>query len=295
MTTAGVSARRRLLPGGRLAGPMPWVIAIMTFLTVLATAAGLGIGGAARTMAGTLAGKVTIQIVEANPDRRNAQREAMATQLRRLTNVTRVTPIGDSEVRELLAPWLGSEGLDDEMPIPALIDVTLTDASPRGVVDVAAVARAIAPGARIDRHADWLGPLAGLLSTLQWLAIALVALTAAATAATVILGARAALDQHRATIDVMHLMGASDRQIASLFERGVMLDAVSGSALGFTVAVGALIVVGGRISDVGAALLGAATLGWQQWLVIAALPVVSVLLSIATARVTVLRALARIL
>ena len=34
------AADRRLLPEGRLAGPMPWVIAIMMFLTVLAAAAG---------------------------------------------------------------------------------------------------------------------------------------------------------------------------------------------------------------------------------------------------------------
>jgi cell division transport system permease protein len=35
-------AERGLLPEGRLAGPMPWVIAIMMFLTVLAAAAGMG-------------------------------------------------------------------------------------------------------------------------------------------------------------------------------------------------------------------------------------------------------------
>ena len=34
------AADRRLLPEGRLAGPMPWVIAIMMFLTVLAATSG---------------------------------------------------------------------------------------------------------------------------------------------------------------------------------------------------------------------------------------------------------------
>jgi predicted MFS family arabinose efflux permease len=37
------AAERGLLPEGRMAGPMPWVIAIMMFLTVLAAAAGLGV------------------------------------------------------------------------------------------------------------------------------------------------------------------------------------------------------------------------------------------------------------
>ena len=44
------AADRRLLPEGRLAGPMPWVIAIMMFLTVLAAAAGLGLRNAARSL-----------------------------------------------------------------------------------------------------------------------------------------------------------------------------------------------------------------------------------------------------
>ena len=44
------SADRQLLPEGRLTGPMPWVLAIMMFLTVLAAAAGLGLGNAARSL-----------------------------------------------------------------------------------------------------------------------------------------------------------------------------------------------------------------------------------------------------
>src|SRR6185503_10089672 len=66
------AADRRLLPEGRLAGPMPWVIAIMMFLTVLAAAAGLGLGGAAARLDDQIGGRVTIQVVEANPARREA-------------------------------------------------------------------------------------------------------------------------------------------------------------------------------------------------------------------------------
>ncbi len=41
---AAIAARHRLLPGGRVAGPMPWIIAIMMFVTVLAAAAPARIG-----------------------------------------------------------------------------------------------------------------------------------------------------------------------------------------------------------------------------------------------------------
>ncbi|UVO55169.1 ABC transporter permease [Sphingomonas sp. SUN039] len=288
-------APRRVLPEGRFAGPMPWVIAIMMFLAVLAAAAALAISHAAGAMQGAIAGRITVQVVEANPDVRARQRIAVAGELRRQSTVAEVTEIGDAEVRDLLTPWLGSDRLDAELPVPALIDATLTDSSPAAVADIERTVKALAPGARVDRHADWLGPLGGLLDSLRWLAVLLVVLTAAATAAAVILGARAALDQHRATIDVMHLMGATDRQISRLFERRVAQDAISGAALGFVVAILALILIGWRISAVESALVGSGTLGWLDWLLIAVLPVAGVALAIGAARLTVLRSLARIL
>ena len=295
MTSVADGAPRRVLPEGRFAGPMPWVIAIMMFLAVLAAAAALAISQAAGAMQGAIAGRITVQLVEANPDLRARQRVAIAAELRRQSNVTEVTEIGDAEVRALLTPWLGSDGLDSELPVPALIDASLTDTSPAAVADIERTVKALAAGARVDRHSDWLGPLGGLLDTLRWLAVTLVVLTAAATAAAVILGARAALDQHRATIDVMHLMGATDRQISRLFERRVAQDAVSGSALGFVVAILALVVIGWRVNAVESALVGGSTLGWLDWVLIALLPLAGVALAIGAARITVLRSLARIL
>jgi cell division transport system permease protein len=295
MTGAVDGAPRRVLPEGRFAGPMPWVIAIMMFLAVLAAAAALAIAHAATTMQGAIAGRVTVQLVEANPDIRARQRVAIVSELRRHSNITEVNEIGDAQVRDLLTPWLGADGLDSDLPVPALIDATLIDSSPTAVADITRTVQAVSGGTRVDRHADWLGPLGGLLDTLRWLAVTLVLLTATATAAAVILGARAALDQHRATIDVMHLMGATDRQISRLFERRVAQDAISGAALGFVVAILALIVLGWRINAVDSALVGGSTLGWLDWVLIALLPVAGVGVAIGAARLTVLRSLARML
>ena len=68
------AAERGLLPEGRMAGPMPWVIAIMMFLTVLAAAAGLGLAGAASRLDDQIGSRITIQVVEANPELRQRRR-----------------------------------------------------------------------------------------------------------------------------------------------------------------------------------------------------------------------------
>lgn len=289
------AADRRLLPEGRLAGPMPWVIAIMTFLTVLAAGAGMALGSAAWGLGNQLSGKLTIQIVEPNPELRERQTQTVLTELGNFGLVQSSERVDDARMRDLLAPWLGQDGLDADLPVPSLIDVTLRSNDPRSVTDVASAVKTIAPTARVDAHAQWLGPLQQLLSTMRWLSVALVALMGATMAAAVVLAARTALVTHRPTIDIMHLMGATDVQIARLFQRRAALDALFGSVLGCLC--GALVVfgVGGRIENVGAALLDNGGLGWAGWGVIALLPVAAVLLSIITARLTVVRALAKLL
>jgi cell division transport system permease protein len=289
------TADRGLLPEGRLAGPMPWVIAIMTFLTVLAAAAGLGLGGAASGLGQQLAGRLTIQIVEANPDLRERQAANALAELSRLSIVSAVTRVDEEKMRVLLEPWLGRDGLSADLPVPVLIDVTLASGGARDVAYVAKAIRAVAPSAQVEGHAQWLGPLKGLLATLQWLSVGLVALMAAAMAAAVVLAARAGLNTHRATIDVMHLMGATDRQVARLFQRRAGLDALFGSALGFTTGIIIIWFIAYRLSAVGAALFDSGGLTWIDWLVIVFVPAGAVVLAVITARATVLRALARML
>ena len=49
-----------LLPQARLGGPMPWVIAIMVALTVLAAGGGLALANLADRARGELAGSATV-------------------------------------------------------------------------------------------------------------------------------------------------------------------------------------------------------------------------------------------
>ena len=261
------AAESGLLPEGRIAGPMPWVIAIMMFLTVLAAAAGLGLGGAASRLDEQIGSRVTIQVVEANPDVRHAQAAAAAAAIRNLPGVTNVRPVPDSEVQALLEPWLGAGGVDSDIPVPDLIDVDLTPEAHRGLDSLRQAVAAAAPAARIDDNGQWLAPLSSLIGALKWLAAGLVILMVAATAATVVLAARAALDTHRGTIEILHLMGATDVQVARLFQRRIALDALFGGVVG---------------------LVGAG-------LILLALPVAGVVLSMLVARTTILRALGRML
>lgn len=288
-------ADRRLLQEGRLAGPMPWVIAIMMFLSVLAAAAGLALGSAAQGLSADLAGRLTVQFSEANPVLRETGKQAILSELGRLGVVRAAEPVSEERLAALLDPWLGPESRDADLPMPALIDVELRRAGAADVEDVRQAVQRAAPGARVDEHARWLAPLASLLQSLKWLSAALVMLMTAATAATVVLAARAALNTHRSVIEVMHLLGSTDGQVAGLFQRRIGLDALFGGVAGLIVALAVLLLIGNRMTAIGSGLLGSAALNGVDWIVILALPLLGTLLATLAARLTILFALRRIL
>jgi cell division transport system permease protein len=286
---------RRLLPEGRSAGPIPWMIAILMFLTVLATAAGIAIGQAARALDQDIDGKLTIQLAEPNARLRDGQITALESELKKLTVVKSIHRLDDAELGALLDPWLGDDAQAADLPIPALVDVVLASNGARDVAEVRSTVKAVAPTARVDAHADWLAPLSGLLNALGWLASGLVVLMAGATATAVVMAARSAINTHRETIDIMHLLGATDIQVARLFQRRIALDALFGGLVGLSFGVAALVILGGRVGAVGSELLGSATINWWGWLIIFLLPLAGAVLATVVARLTVTTTLSKIL
>jgi cell division transport system permease protein len=295
MILGASQAERRLLPEGRLAGPMPWVIAIMMFLTALAAAAGLAMGSAANRLGGDLGRQVTVQVIVADPGQREREASAAEQVLRAQEGVVAARRLGQQEMQALLRPWLGDAGLDRDLPLPAMIDIDLTEAGRDRLDHIGSMVRAVAPHARIDDHAGFIAPLIGLIRSLGLLAGGIVVMMAGATAAAVVLAARSALNTHRRTIDVMHMMGATDVQIARLFQRRIALDALFGAVVGLVVAIGVIIALGRRIGEIGGGLVGSIALPGVAWLVLLCLPALAGLLALLVARVTVQRALGRTL
>lgn len=294
---------RRLLPEPRLSGPTPWVIAILMMLTLLSAAAGVGLARSADAIGQAIAGRVTVQIVTANPVTRSEQ----AAELRRTAAaepyVRAARRVERDELLATLGQWLGGAGGDDpvlkSLPLPALVDIDLGGGGSgdraRQLDRLKTLVERIAPGARVIPHAEWLAPVARLIRSLAWIAGGLVLLMVLASAAVVIMTARAALGTHYATIEMLHLIGATDRQITRLFQRRIAIDTAYGIALGTIVAAAILLLIGWQWSDVTSGLAATASLGTGGWALLLALPLLAIALAALTARQTLLAALKKIL
>ena len=275
---------RRLIPGGGVRGATPWVIAIMTFVMLIVAAAGIALANSAGLVAAGVSERYSIQLADGA-----AKEDAAVAAARATPGVAQVRPVPAAEMRAILERWLGPAGAGADLPLPALIDVDLNPGADAATI-AAAIERAV-PGARFVAHADSLRPLLKGLRSLSLLAAALVLLVGLASAAAVVLATRGALDTNRATIEILHGIGANDRQIANLFQRRIAIDAlVGGVAGGLAAGLALLLIAGSGASWIGE-LAGGNVLHGLDLALLALLPLAMAAMATVVARSAVLAAL----
>lgn len=287
----------QLVPQARLSGPMPWVIAIMVALTAIAGAAGLALDNLADRARAELSGGATIQLMEANPSQREAAASAVMQLLGDDPAVEFARLVPEEELEELLDPWLElGEDTAATVPVPALIDVQLADGGGEsGLSGLRARVQTVVPTARVDAQSSWLAPVFSALSSLQLMAVALVVLLAFTSAAAVWLASRNALGTNRDTIEIVHLLGGTDKQIARIFQRSIAFDAVLGGTVGLILGLVAILALGERFAALESGMVAGGSLGLVDWIMLAMIPFAGVVIAILTARITVLAALRRML
>lgn len=281
-----------LLPQERLGGPMPWVIAIMVTLTVVAAGGALALSNMVSGASGDLAGSATVQIIEPDAGQRAAQVEAVQEVLGQDPAVQGFRVVPEEDIAELLEPWLGTGEEVEAVPLPALVDVELRGAAGRDdYARLEAAMRKVAPRARIDAQSDWLAPVLSALSALKWMALALILMLGFVGAAAVWLAARNALGGNRKTIEVVHLLGGSDDQIARIFQRSILLDAVLGGALGLGAGVIAMSLLARQFAALQSGMVAGGSLTAIDWVLIGLVPLFAIAIAVYTARMTVLSSL----
>lgn len=281
---------------------LPWLVALNVFLAVLALAGLMVIGDVASHWDRGLSGTLTVQIppvAEDDPAKAATANQARLNRsleiLRATPGIESVRPLDRKELAALMEPWLGSGDLVSELPLPALIDVRLKPDSGVNVEGLSSVLAAAVPDATIDDHKKWLDRLLLLARSVTAVAAAIVLLVGGAAITTVIFITRTGLSLHHDVIELLHLMGAQDEYVAKQFESQALALCLKGGIIGFALASITLLAIGALIGRLGSQLLPPVHLSLLQWLVLVAMPLAVALIGMMTARIIVLRSLARLL
>ncbi|MBT3237849.1 MAG: FtsX-like permease family protein [Rhodospirillaceae bacterium] len=291
----------------QLGGFLPWLIAFMVFLSVLALAGTLALNQLAGRWDTGMSGTLTVQIKPsakaiaggAGAKAARAQDEkrlrSAVVALKTTSGVASAEALSEQNLLTLLEPWLGGGAVAGDLPLPRLIDVQLE----RGAeIDMAALQNkltAVAPGAVIDDHGVWLARLIRLVRTVEALALAVLAFIALATVGTVIFTTRTGLAIHQDAIEVLHLIGAHDSYIARQFAGRALALGLKGGIIGLLLALPTLWGIGALADSLQSGLLPDLSLGVTHWMTLLVLPLTVAVIAMVTARMTVMKTLARML
>jgi cell division transport system permease protein len=296
-----MSAKRpgRLMPRWEGAAPLDLVIAVMAFLAALALGASLVAARTAEGWRAGLAATLTVQILPpvngAMEPRWDNETAAVISLLRGTAGILEIQTVKDEEARALVAPWLGTDALVKELPLPRLVDATVSPGAPPDLASLARRLKQAAPDSLLDDHAHWLLQLKRVANAVIWSASGILGLIALATAATVTFATRAGLAAHQDVVSLLHQMGARSGFIAGAFEWHYFASAFVASTLGTALA-GGMFLAAGSLEVAGiepVPFLPPLGLGPPELVWLLAVPGAAALIALATARLSVLAALGR--
>ena len=274
------------------------LIALMTFLAVMALAASFALGSMTDHWSSGLENKATIEIPAERKDgsiRTPADIVELTTaaenRLRKLAYVKTVDILREEEIQELIAPWLGQDIILQDIPLPGLISLDLHLSNDEVLRGLSNELGAVSKDIKIDTHESWLADLLRLTGALQF-AAAMVALIISVTTISAVMGAvQTRMALHHEEIELLHLMGASDEYITRQLQRHALIIGLKGSSAGALAALIVLILIAVISGETAAALLPSFDINILHIAALLAVPCAACLIAATTARFTVLRAL----
>ena len=270
---------------------LPVIIAVMTFIAILAATAFIVISDVTRAWQSDLGNRLTIQLpaVQSEVDQ---DRYALAIDaLNSTPGVRQAYLMETEELRALIEPWIGEVAARQSLPIPQLIDVILAENTPIDLGALEVRVRQVVPEAVVDVHRVW---VQSILKTIVWfeiLALVVCALIAAAAAGTVITITRAGLAFHRSIFDILYVIGAKDSYIAKQFQNHAFVLSLRGGIAGFVIGAITILALEWSIVDLSQTLLPPIHIHLRAWLILMSIPILAVIISAITARQTVLHTL----
>lgn len=276
------------------------LIALMTVLGMLALSASFALSAMTDRWSGGLQDKVSVEIPAADsggdiikPELVKSMTKDAAEILRDHKDVQSAEITEESQIRELLSPWLGTDMAMDSIPVPGLISVTFAKGSQPDLKDLELRLREVAPQARIDTHASWLADVARFTGALQFAAALLTFIIGLTTLVAVAGAVRSKLSENKEELELLHLMGSSDSYIASQIQRHTLILSFQGGMIGVAAGAIVLFAISLMAGQMGVNLVPDFRLNTVQQALLLLMPVPIAFLAMLTARYTVLRVLTK--
>lgn len=265
-----------------------FVIGVLCFLACLTALGVLAADRAASGWSGQLRSEATVIVRAQGGETPDAAAARAAEVLAGVAGVSEARALEKEKAYELIRPWLGDVAADlDDLPVPRLVAVGLDRRKPATAATLSAALKGQGLDAVVDDHSVWLKDIRHAAGVVRWTGVVIFLLIAGAAGAVVAYATRAGLAARRDVVEVLHLTGAEDAQIANLFElRFARVAAIAGAAGALTAGGlgGGLRLIGG-----GDGITPALPIAWIDLLAVLPCPVLAAIVAAVAARLTARR------
>jgi len=271
---------------------LPWIIALMVYL---ATTGGISLVWLRDALGSWDRALITTLTLQLPADTSQARLDMTLGALRQTKGVVSARLLDQDETGRLLQPYLGSSVPLDSLPLPRLIDIRI---DPSVAIDYPTLREqldSIVSDAQLDNNRAWLSALRSFAVRVESLITVGVVVVTLLIVTIVIFTARIGLAIHRSVIELLHLLGAQDAYIARQFQIHALWLGLRGGIIGGVAATVTVIILGpaGHVLALPLPVVTYGIFDWRLWLLLIATLLAAGGVAMVTARVTVLRQLAR--
>ncbi len=300
-TSKFARANAPIVPPGSVTGrSLTFVITIMAFLASLTAGGVYLVFNAASIWTNNISSEITVQVHSESGETGDAKIAEIVKFLYDQNGIKRVTPYTREQSLKLVEPWIGKSQVLKSFTVPRLIAIEIDRDNPPEIPTLKKVLEAKFTGAMLDDHGLWRSEIHRLTRFLEIGGIGMLALMAAATAAVIIAAATSALASNREIVSVLNLVGAEEKFIANQFEMHFLWVGIKAGVAGAGMAALAFLALPRITETMGSTaaaeaeikrLVGAGTLDWGGYVVLAVVVIVVALICKMTSRYGVRRIL----
>jgi cell division transport system permease protein len=273
---------------------LPWLIGIMVCLAAILLCLALTINSWIIDRGGSYSNSFTVNIPAAT-DNLSEKLPKIREALQKTPGVIDVTRLSDGKLKDMLSPWLGGSDTLADLPLPAVLDVTLDGNTTINFTALQKSLAVIVPGTEVDAHERWVAAFSDFSATAQYLIAIFATLIIAAIAIMIAFTSRASLKLHSRTVHLLHSIGAADDYITRQFQQEAFLLVLPGAATGCIAAGLTYWATGIYMTSLSTSVIPSLEMALPHFFLLIALPVFCSAVAWGVARYSVTRQLQEVL
>ncbi len=226
-------------------GFLPFITAFMVFVACITFATALIGNTLASDWNRHMNNNLTIQVL---PDMKakNPSQE-IEERINNITKILKQTPgiksyyaMTKGETVNLLKPWIGDK---INITLPRIISVQLSDIIPLNTKNLSKEIKNYSSLIKLETYENWMHEFRNTISAVQTLLGVIILLILLTTATTISYATKSGLNINKKVINIMHMVGATNKYVSTQFSRQMMLLAISGGFIGYIISCFVVIII----------------------------------------------------